>query len=194
MVLEGAKYIAAPTAAPPSGWRDLDTAYAAPPRRLSNAFLFASRSAAFLNRGSGDICLLATVTNRKAQQARVAAGDQRRSIAPLSVAARTSPSEPRRAAARRALATVDRLADPIPVLRLQTPRLAGLMPLTRESAVAFHIPILPSDPKLPSIAHQWWRDKHARDTDRPARLPAPRPTPCRRRRRRRVARGARGAL
>jgi len=40
MVLEGAKYIAAPTAAPPSGWRDLDTAYAAPPRRLSNAFLF----------------------------------------------------------------------------------------------------------------------------------------------------------
>ena len=40
MVLEGAKYIAAPTAAPPSGWRDLDSAYAAPPRRLSNAFLF----------------------------------------------------------------------------------------------------------------------------------------------------------
>jgi hypothetical protein len=84
------------------------------------------------------------------------------------VAARTARTEPRRAAARRALATVDRLADPIPVLRLQTPRLAGLMPLTRESAVAFHIPILPSDPKLPSIAHQWWRDKHARDTDRPA--------------------------
>ena len=28
MVLEGAKYIAAPTAAPPSGWRDLDTALA----------------------------------------------------------------------------------------------------------------------------------------------------------------------
>ena len=75
MVLEGAKYIAAPTAAPPSGWRDLDTAYAAPPRRLSNAFLFVflfvllirpsyssnaflftSRSAALLRRDSGNIC------------------------------------------------------------------------------------------------------------------------------------------
>lgn len=91
MVMEGARFVSAPTTGAPTGWRDLDTM---------------------------------------------------------------------------ALSTVNSTADPIHILSLQTPRLSKLMPITRESAVAYHVPILPSDQKMPSIAHQWWRDKHAKDTNR----------------------------
>ena len=43
---------------------------------------------------------------------------------------------------------------------------SGIITLYSVKQVAYHVPILPSDQSLPSIAHQWWRDKHAKDTNR----------------------------
>jgi len=56
--------------------------------------------------------------------------------------------------------------DPIVFDNILTPRLAGLMPIGREAAVAFHAPVLPADSGVKSIAQMWWKDKHQKDTVR----------------------------